>query len=88
MSLRPGTNINIPQATMDPFKDIEQIHQQWNNDLTDDDTVPRGKQYASTHIQIMITTLATEKSAEALLKATRELMAALRNKLPTIRFAK
>ena len=36
----------------------------------------------------MITMLATEKSAEALLKATRELMAALQNKLPTIRFAK
>ena len=88
MSLRPGTNLNIPQTTMEPFKDIEQIHLQWNKDITDDETVPKGKQYTSTRIQIMITTLATEKSAEALLKATRELMAALRNKLPTIRFAK
>ena len=88
MSLTPGISLNIPQTTMEPFKDIKQIHLQWNNDITDDDMVPRGKQYTSTRIQIMITTLAMEKSAEALLKATRELMEALPNKLPMIRFAK
>ena len=61
MSLQPGTHQNTTKAKMDPFKDLEQIHQQWSNTISDDETVQRGKQYTSTCIQDMVTMIATEK---------------------------
>ena len=89
MSLRPGTHLNTEKTKMDPFKDLEEIHQTYSDELNqDDETVPGGKKYTATRIQIMVSTQATEKSAEALLKSTRELMSALRNKLPAVKFAK
>ena len=70
--------MNIANTRVEPFKDLEEIHQTCNEDLNqDDETVTRGNKYTSTRIQIMVSTQATEKSAEALLKATRELVSAL-----------
>ena len=88
MSLRPNTHLKISQTKMEPYKQLETLHDQYNNPTLDDDTVQGGNKYTSTRIQIMVSTQITEKSAEALLLATRELMAALRNKLPEVKFAK
>ena len=88
MSLRPNTHLKISQIKMEPYKQLESLHDQYNNPTLDDDTVQGGNKYTSTRIQIMVSTQITEKSAEALLLATRELMAALRNKLPEVKFAK
>ena len=88
MSLRPNTHLNISQTKMEVYKQLETLHDQYNNPTTDNDTVQGGNKYTSTRIQIMVSTQITEKSAEALLLATRELMAALHNKLPDVKFAK
>ena len=71
-------------------KQLEALRNQYkyNNPTQDDHTVQGGNKYTYTWIQIMVSTQVTEKSIEALLLATRELMTALCNKLPAVKFAK
>ena len=87
MSLRPNTHLHTATMNENTFNTLQEIHAHHDEDA-DADTIITGKQRTLTRFQIMVSTSSSENSAEALLNATRNLLAALKNKVPTIKFAK
>ena len=88
MQLRPNTTLTTTTTKMKAFQALKEIHAERSTVDADDDTVPSGKQLQSTRLQLMVSNHPTSTSAEGLLKAVREILAAMKNKLPSIKFAK
>ena len=87
MQLRPNTSLNHKSTKMKAFQALQEIHDEQVPVDTDDATVPSGNQIQSTRLQLMVSNHPTSTSADGLLKAVREILAAMKNKLPSIKFA-
>ena len=85
MSLRPNTHLQTSNMNELTFSSLKEIH---SNQEADAETVVTGKQKVLTRFQLMVSTTSTENSAEALLMSTRNLLSALKNKVPSIKFTK
>ena len=88
MQLRPNTTLTTKTNNMTAIQALKEIHEEHVPVDADDETVPSGKQLHSTRLQLMVSNQPPSTSAEGLLKAVREILAAMKNKLPTIKFAK
>ena len=90
IGLRPNTTeINYPATTtnMSQYHHLQQIHES-SIASSDDVTVPTGKVQQSTRLQLMVSNLPNNNTPDGLLRAVREIIAALKNKLPSIKVAK
>ena len=90
IGLRPNTttpHYQAPTNTMSQFDVLKTIHDA-SITSADDETVPTGVVQSSTRLQLMVSNLSTNNTPEGLLHAVREVIAALKNKLPSIKIAK
>ena len=69
----------------DTFSTLSEIH---NEAGAEDKTVVSGKKHLFTRFQLMVSTENTDNSAASLLNATRNLLSAMKNKIPSIKFLK
>ena len=91
IGLRPNTKqTHLPNKniSMSQFDHLQQIHEASKSSEEDAATVQTGQVKKSTCLQIMVSNQAGITTPQGLLRAVRDILAALKNKLPSVKFAK